>query len=220
MKKILEDLRAYLAIRVKYPGRWPMSVVESAIPSSTRLEEPVDIKRNVMISSAVERIGAYTYIGNGASIFECRQIGRFCSISHGVKLGVSNHALDHVSSNAYFYSKSKGWLEESSFNEQETQCCIVEHDVLISANAIVMNGVSLGTGSVIGAGAFVNSDVPPYAIYAGTPARLIRYRFPDEIVQDLLQSAWWLEGEPVLRSLSPYFNNPQEFLLQLSRIRK
>lgn len=68
---------------------------------------------------------------------------------------------------------------------------IVRSDVWIGDGAVVMPGLEIGTGAVIGANAVVTKDVPPYAVVAGTPARIIKFRFKDAIVEKLLASEWW-----------------------------
>ena len=67
----------------------------------------------------------------------------------------------------------------------------IGHDVWIGYGAIIMDGVTIGTGAVVAAAAVVTKDVPPYAIVAGVPARIIRYRFDDDTIRRLLESRWW-----------------------------
>ena len=87
----------------------------------------------------------------------------------------------------------------------------IGNDVWIGRNVIIMDGVTVGTGAVVGAAAVVTKDVPPYAIVAGVPAKVLRYRFTPETVNRLLESRWWdypfdfilneLDFEDVQRSL-------------------
>ena len=67
----------------------------------------------------------------------------------------------------------------------------IGNDVWIGRNAIIMDGVTVGTGAIVGAAAVVTKDVPPYAIVAGVPARIIRYRFDEGTVKRLLANRWW-----------------------------
>jgi len=76
----------------------------------------------------------------------------------------------------------------------------------------VISGVSIGDGAVIGAGSVVTKDVPPYAIYAGNPARLVRFRFDDALIQRFLASEWWERSESELRIAAKHAKDPEKFL--------
>ena len=69
--------------------------------------------------------------------------------------------------------------------------CRVGNDVWIGVDSIIRRGVSVGNGAIIGANSFVNKDVPPFAIVAGSPARLIRFGFPPEFIAKIEASRWW-----------------------------
>ena len=85
-------------------------------------------------------------------------------------------------------------------------------DVWIGANALIKGGVSIGVGAVIGAGAVVVKDIPPYAIVGGVPAKIIKYRFPDDIIELLLLSKWWELSEDVLKLNADFCMDPLSFL--------
>ncbi len=179
-KKVITDIKTYLSINIKNGKRFKNSRVESYIHKGVNIGEYATVKKHVLISDRLKMIGQGTYIGDYASIFNCEEIGNYCSISHGVKIGLENHLLDGLSTSPLLYSKTQ--------NEKPV---IIQHDVLISANSLILSGVTLGTGCVIGAGSFVNSDVPPYAIVAGSPAKIIRFRFEEVAIKELLDSKWW-----------------------------
>jgi acetyltransferase-like isoleucine patch superfamily enzyme len=111
-----------------------------------------------------------------------------------------------------FYDKSRGFVDNTTFFEKSQNRTIIEHDVLISANALIMSGITIGTGSVIGAGSFVNKDVPPYAIVAGTPAKIIKMRFEKDLVDQLLNSEWWNTPLDKLKKKNNLFNNLNKYL--------
>ena len=96
---------------------------------------------------------------------------------------------------------------------QET---IIGNDVWIGSNVMIVAGVRIGDGAVIGGGAIVTRDVPPYAIFAGVPARLIRYRFSEEIRNRLLVSEWWNLDTDLVSKLD--FTNVATALSQLEGI--
>lgn len=212
IKSIVIDLKTYLKIKFTYPSLYKNSKIESYIPISTKVGENVKIKANCLITDSLKNIGSGTYIGDGCTIMECSSIGNYCSISHGVKIGLSNHALNHISTNPLFYSKSNGWVDKTTFSDKEIKRTVIEHDVLISANVLIMSGITIGTGSVIGAGAFVNKDVAPYSIVVGSPAKLIKKRFDDDIIESFLESKWWELPKEKLIEKKQYFNQVNAFL--------
>ena len=81
----------------------------------------------------------------------------------------------------------------------------IGNDVWIGARVIVLGGVTIGNGAVIGAGSVVTRDVPPYAVVAGTPARLIRYRFEEPVIRRLEELRWWDKPEEELKRALPLF---------------
>jgi Hexapeptide repeat of succinyl-transferase len=88
----------------------------------------------------------------------------------------------------------------------------IGHDVWLGSGAIIMSGVTVGHGAVVAAHAIVTRDVPPYAIVGGNPAKVIRYRFDESIIADLLDARWWDLPQEKIATLIP--------LLQSDRIRE
>ena len=137
------------------------------------------------------------------------------SISHDVKIGLENHKLDSLGTSPIFYSRQRGWTDVNYLEKQMP--AIICDDVLISANALVMSGVTIGTGAVVGAGAFVNKDVPPYAIVAGVPAKIIRYRFDEATIESLLKSEWWKMDKTELLKYRNAFHDANIFVEQIEQ---
>lgn len=98
----------------------------------------------------------------------------------------------------------------------------IGHDVWIGTNAIILSGVTIGTGAIVGAGSLVAKDVPPYAIVAGNPAKVLRFRFSDELIAKLLQSQWWCLPDTMLKQLEDYFyyTDIDEFLRQVAHAKQ
>lgn len=123
-------------------------------------------------------------------------IGRFCSISSNVTIGLekNGHPTNWLSSSPAQYSKShlcKHRTSPTLSYQPKLSATIIQSDVWIGNRATVMNGVQVGVGAIIAAGSIVTKSVPPYAIVAGIPAELVKYRFNHEVIQRLLDSHWW-----------------------------
>lgn len=215
LKKIWTDFKTYYKINSIYPKRYINSTIESYIVNESVISENIIIKKVVSISTSLTHIGEYTYIGDRTEILNCERIGRYVSISHDVKIGLENHILNAISTSPVFYSRNRGWIDFDT--NEENIPTIIENDVLISANAMIMSGITIGTGAVIGAGAFVNKDVPPYAIVAGVPAKIIRYRFDEKTIERLLSSKWWEKPINELMAYKNKFNNVPSFLEEFEK---
>lgn len=117
------------------------------------------------------------------------KVGKFVSIARDVRVFTQNHPIDRISTHPYFYEQGYGIVPEDQLEPSETE---IGHDVWLGQGAIILPGCKrVGTGSIIGAGAVVTKNVPEYAIVTGNPAKVIRYRFPQETIDRLLNSLWW-----------------------------
>lgn len=121
-------------------------------------------------------------------------IGRFCALARGVRfiMNGANHAMGGFSTYPFFIF-GHGWAgsrpaDDAFPHKGDT---VVGHDVWIGWDALVMPGVQIGSGAIVAARSVVTQDVPPYAIVAGNPAKVVRRRFDDETIAALLDLAWW-----------------------------
>ena len=122
-------------------------------------------------------------------------IGKFCAIATGVEfiMNGANHSLDGPSTYPFAIFQN-GWekdFDPASFLKGSRGDTNIGNDVWIGTDATILPGVTVGDGAVIGAKTVVGSDVPPFAIAAGNPARIIKQRFDPETVAKLLEIAWW-----------------------------
>ncbi len=151
-------------------------------------------------------IGEWTY-GRPNVLFSDHggklSIGKYCSIADGatILLGGEHH-LDWVTT----YPFSMLWDDAQSFSgyPMNTGNVTIGHDVWIGHEALILSGVSLGNGAVIGARSVVTNDVPPYAVVAGVPARRVKQRFSEEMIEVLQRIAWWNWPVADVRQAWPY----------------
>ena len=137
------------------------------------------------------------------------KFGRYCSIARSARIVTINHPMRTKSTHSFFWQSVTKICEKDL---HEWSPINIENDVWIGHGAIVLPNVSrIGNGAVIAAGAIVNKDVPPYAIVVGNPARIVRYRFSEEVIKELLESKWWEKDiEELMPNLDDYQQDYQE----------
>ena len=132
-------------------------------------------------------------------------IGKFCQIGAGVEfvMNGANHQMNAVSTFPFYIME--GWEQEAPpLSELPLKGdTVVGNDVWIGQNAVILPGVHIGDGAIIGMNSIVGSDVPPYTVVAGDPARVIRRRFDDELTELLLRFRWWDLGIDEINSIIP-----------------
>jgi virginiamycin A acetyltransferase len=169
-------------------------------------ERSVVFLKSVVTNPQIE-VGDYSYYHDfdDPTAFETRNvrylfpfendrlvIGRFCAIAHGATfiMNGGNHPTDGLSTYP-FGIFGGGWAAAMPETWPTKGDLVVGHDVWIGYNATLMAGVTVGHGAIVGAQSVVTADVPPYAVVAGNPARVIRHRQPPEAAARLLALAWW-----------------------------
>lgn len=129
-------------------------------------------------------------------------IGKYCSIAGNVVIGIGNHPLNWLSTSPFFYMKFLGWRKENEYRDKVPPT-FIGNDVWIGQGALIKDSITIGDGAVIGAGAVVVKDVPPYAVVGGVPAHIIKYRFDEKIIAELLKLKWWDLDEEIIKQI-PY----------------
>lgn len=172
-------------------------------------------------------LGYGSYVGAETKLENVR-VGRYTCIGPRVRIIIGEHPLEFVSMHPAFYSTREqagfSFVKEQKFeefryaDEGEKVSVIIGNDVWIAADCRILEGVTIGDGAAILAGAVVTKDVPPYAIVGGVPAKIIKYRFPDEKIQELLKIKWWEWEVDDIRNKASLFTNVDVFADKFSNI--
>ncbi|MBQ8219779.1 MAG: CatB-related O-acetyltransferase [Bacteroidaceae bacterium] len=137
------------------------------------------------------KLGNYTRLRHFCTVAHA-EIGNFCSIATGTKIGVAGHPTNLLSTNSIFYldhslnPRFKNQIEYTPYSPIK-----IGNDVWIGEKCLIMPGITIGDGAIIAAHAVVTKDVPPYAVVGGIPAKVIKFRFSEEIIEKLLSIKWW-----------------------------
>lgn len=187
----------------------PATSLFALIDDMSKIDQKAKIYRNAHIVNST--VGRYSYIGINSWVNHA-EIGQFCSIASNVFIGMPQHTMEFLSTSPIF-TESHNALGTSWIKYDITsphQYTYIGNDVWIGFGALIKGGVRIGDGAIIGAGAVVTKDVPDYAIVAGVPAQIIRYRFSEEIIEKLKSLEWWnLEVDTLIQIISIFQKIPQ-----------
>ena len=193
----------YSRLRKKSRGN---AMAESEVHSTSKVESGSTIVRT--------RFARHSFCGYDCTLIDC-DIGSFCSIASQVTAGGGRHPIEYVSTSPVFLSHRDSVKAKFSRHPYVWRATTtIGHDVWIGERALIKGGVNIGHGAVVGMGSVVTRDVPASAIVAGNPARLIRNRFPPDVVTALLKMQWWALPDDELRRLAPLFTDPETMLRQ------
>lgn len=191
MRWIIDKLQKYylkkLGIKINFP---------SHINGKLVCETPSSLSNGMAVGH--NEIGAYSYIGRNSQI-RYTQIGRFCSIGSNVTIGAVEHPQDWLSTHIFAFNSYGPFKGDKRFTKivapntykNNGKSVIINNDVWIGDGAFIKSGVSIGNGAIIAAHAVVTKDVPEFAIVAGVPATIIRYRYSEKIIEKINQIMWW-----------------------------
>ncbi|PZU84835.1 MAG: antibiotic acetyltransferase [Chryseobacterium sp.] len=156
-----------------------VNVGKRCLIHKTRLSGQISIGNNTTIN------------GPGTEFYSIEypvKIGSFCSIARGTAIQEHNHNINSIST---YFIKYRVFGEKYGVDAVSKGGITIGNDVWIGTQSVILTGVTIGDGAVIAANSVVTSDIPPYAIVGGTPARVLKYRFSDDIIQKLLEIEWW-----------------------------
>lgn len=166
-------------------------------------------------------LGRYSYISINCYIHA--KIGAFTSIGPNCITAIGRHpyTYPYTSTSPVFFSTSKqcgtSFAPESRYEEiiyadfNSMYPVVIGNDCWINAGVIIVAGVTIGDGVIALAGSVITKDVPPYAIVAGVPAKVIRYRYSDDDIQFLLDSKWWMKDDVWFKENYKLFSDISEF---------
>lgn len=166
---------------------------ESVVSNKSRIQRFVILRKCV--------VSDYSYIGYNTNIYNA-SIGKFCSISKDVCIGLPSHPTKFISTSPLFVNVQNGtgysWSKQDLFNSVPEKV-VIGNDVWIGMKSTIMGGITIGNGAIIAAHSVVTKDVPPYAIVGGVPSKIIKYRFNDSIIETLQKSEWWNRSDDFLQ---------------------
>ncbi|MDR1216086.1 MAG: CatB-related O-acetyltransferase [Treponema sp.] len=155
---------------------------------------------------------SYSWVGFPATMV----IGRYCSIAGGVGIMSVQHPLERFTTSSITYDRHLPPFKQALSDRSNTTYTtvpaspagriVIENDVWIGADALIKQGVTIHSGSVVAARAVVTKDVPPYAVVGGVPARILKYRFLPKVIERLLELKWWEYNFADLRNWSADMN--------------
>jgi virginiamycin A acetyltransferase len=185
----------------------------AALGVATGMQGAVDMDERVIVETPVTlgcvefwqapaEVGAFSYFGPGC-VFANASVGRYCSIGPGVQIGMTRHPAYWLTTSPIGYvpdflnferhlAADHDWTRTLPLQEYDLRPVTrIGNDVWIGSRAYIKDGVTIGDGAVIGAHSVVTHDVPPYAIVVGSPAKIIRFRFTEALIERLHRLAWW-----------------------------
>lgn len=148
-----------------------------------------------------------------------RHIGAFGSFAVGTRLGI-NHCYNAVTSHPFITHRAHGIIPEDRLDlyAPYNPPIVIGNDVWLGYNSCILPGVTIGNGAIVGSGAVVTKDIPPYAIAVGSPARVIRFRFDEKQISLLEKVQWWTWSDRRLRKHVEDLRDPKRFFSLAERL--
>lgn len=177
-----------------------------AVVRNSALGSFVEVGEGAHLLEAV--FGDYSYTGRYSDI-AYSVLGKFVNVAAFTRLNPGEHPYHRASLHHFMYRSSYYWPDEPDeravFDWRRSRPVRIGHDSWIGHGAVIMKGVTVGNGAIIGSSSVVTKEVPPYAVVAGAPARLVKWRHPHNIAERLQALAWWDWTHEQLRVALPDF---------------
>jgi acetyltransferase-like isoleucine patch superfamily enzyme len=161
------------------------------------------------------QIGNNSYVSFNSILYNC-SVGNYCSIGPNVVIGVGDHPYNYLttSPNVYFDNRFFSIEEQEGLLERNFKKVVIKNDVWIGANVFIKNGVTIGNGAIIGAGSVVLNDVSDFEIVGGVPAKRLKMRFTDDIIQLIIRTNWWDKSLNELSKIADVVKDPSREKLE------
>jgi len=208
----------------------PRELMESKLVSSCPEIHPSAVVYQSMVGDWTEIgektilyesiLGDFSYIASSYANIFYTSIDKFCSIASHVRINPGNHPMERVTQHHCTYRKKQyGFADqddETFFDWRKEHQCLIGPDVWIGHSSIILPGVSIGCGSVIGAGSVVTKNIDPYSVVVGVPGKVIKKRFKDNQIEKLLAMEWWNWSYETIKDRIQELDNIDLFLEKYS----
>jgi acetyltransferase-like isoleucine patch superfamily enzyme len=165
----------------------------------------------VQIKMAIT-LGRHSYMGGTNGVPTDMVVGNFSSIGTGLTFITGQHVPKGHPEGVSTFPFNELWGTDQYHYGSDRLILEVGHDVWIGASVLVMNTIVICTGAIVGAGTILTKEVPPYAVVVGNPSRIVKYRFTEIQIEQLLKVGWWNWEDDKIREALPYMKDINRFL--------